>query len=222
MKQKQRRAAKAHEQASENQIEQRRRRRTQLPVVYTGEFDLLAEVHDILTPLADRIAAESKPLIYRPYIESIADAVHALTVKVAEHVAAVDARRAAAHLPIERRGRAVKLLRELAMRPPAPRVIDSEIASGAWPIPLSRHCSTYSGRLSDSLSLAAPPDTLRGAPTLSEMLLESLRVVDQAIIDAAGQLDKAAFFRHEFAYRAAGTRGSEPVHSELAALGISR
>ena len=210
------------EQTSVDQAEQRERRRTHLPVTYTGEFDLLAEVHDILTPLADRIAAEPSPLTYRPFVDNLTDAVHALSVKVADLLAAVDARRAAAHLPIEQRGRAVKMLRELAVRPTPPEIADGEVASGAWAAVLSGHCSTYSGQLSDLLSLAAPPDMRRGAPTVSETLIDALRVLDQAAVNADRQLDKAAFLRHELRSRSSDAPSvAETVRSELAALGIA-
>jgi hypothetical protein len=209
------------EQASVDQIKQRERRRAQLPVVYTGEFDLLAEVHDILAPLANQVAAERSPLTYRPYVDKLTGAVHTLAVKVADLVATADARRAAAHLPIEQRGRAVKMLRDLAVRPLPPAITDAEITSGAWANTLTGHCCTYCGQLSDLLSRAAPSDSRRGAPSVSETLVEALRVLDHASTDAQRQLDKAAFLRRELGARSDSSSGTEGVRSELAALGIA-
>ena len=114
------------------------------------------------------------------------------------------------------------MLRELAVRPTPPEIADGEIASGAWAAVLSGHCSTHSGQLSDLLSLAAPPDMRRGAPTVSETLIDALRVLDQAAVNADRQLDKAAFFRHELRSRSSDAPSvAETVRSELAALGIA-
>jgi hypothetical protein len=203
-----------------DQVEQRERRRAQLPVEYTGEFDLLAELHDILAPLADQVAAEPSPLAYKPYVENLSGAVHKVAVTAADLVASADARRAAAHLPIEQRGRAVKMLRDLAVRPVPPTITDAELASGAWAGTLTGHCSTYCGPLSDLLNRAAPPGTRRGAPTVSETLVEVLRGLDHATVDAQRQLDKAAFLRHELGARSDARSRTEGFRSELAALGI--
>ena len=64
-----------------------------------------------------------------------------------------------------------------------------------WAAVLTGHAAPYCGPLSDLLSRAAPPDTRRGAPTVSETLVDALRVLDQAAINAEHSLDRAAFFR---------------------------
>ncbi|MCB0907523.1 MAG: hypothetical protein KDB63_10450, partial [Nocardioidaceae bacterium] len=44
------------------QAEQRERRRKHLTVTYGEGFDLLSEVYDLCQPLAERVAAEPRPV----------------------------------------------------------------------------------------------------------------------------------------------------------------
>ena len=163
-----------------DQTEQRaRRRRDSLTVVYSGDFDLLAEVHDIVTPLARRVAAEPNPAAFWPGIDEMTAAVHALVTEVARLLALADARRAAAHLPVEQRGRAVKMLLDLVERPVSPEITDADIAHRRWAKVLSEHVAPYSGPLADLLSRAAPPGSRRGRPSVSEHLVDALREVDR-------------------------------------------
>jgi hypothetical protein len=65
-----------------DQTEQRARRRAQLEVVYCGDSDLLAQVHDIVTPLVRRVAKEPKRAAFRSGVDEIAAAVYALATEV--------------------------------------------------------------------------------------------------------------------------------------------
>ena len=204
-----------------DQTEQRRHRRAQLDVVYSGDFDLLAEVHDIIAPLARRVAAEPNPAAFWPGIDELTAAVHALVTEVARLLALADARRAAAHLPVEQRGRAVKMLLDLVERPVSPEMTDADIAHRRWAKVLSEHVSPYSGPLADLLSRAAPPGTRRGLPSVSEHLVDALREVDQAAINLEHSLGKAEFFRGSLRHMNENeTDPAEQARAELAAMGV--
>jgi hypothetical protein len=200
----------------DDQTKQRARRREQREVVYCGDFDLLAEVHDIITPLARRVSAGPNPAAFRPGIDEMTAAVHALVTEVARLVALADARRAAAHLHIEHRGRAVKMLLDLAERPVRPEITD--ISHRRWATVLFDHVAPHSGPLADLLSRAVPPGTRRGLKSVSEYLVDALRVVDQAAINLEHSLSRAELRMNQT--DTSITDPAEQVRAELAAMGV--
>ncbi len=201
------------------QTEQRDRRRKSMTVTYGEHFDLLVEVHDICKPLAERVAAEPKPLIFRADIADLADAVHELALVLAGLLSTADAQRRTAHLKPRERNQAVRMLRDLAELPEALVLSDAEMASGTWVTALCEHVGPHAGRLSDLLSRAAAPGTRRGLPSVSETLVEALRVVDRAALALGRHLDKAAFDRQALRRNGARPRKTDQ-RAELAALGI--
>lgn len=202
------------------QAEQRERRRKRLDVRYGEHFDLLVEVHDIAAPLADRVTAEPSPLSFRADVLDLADAVHGLVVVVFDLVTTADARRRTADLPQKDRARAVAALCELAERPQPPEPLsDGMISSGLWVAEvLCSHVGPHAGKLSDLLSRALPPGTRRGLLSVSETLVEALRVVDRAALALERHLDRAAFDRKTL--RPKPKTVQPDPRAELAALGI--
>jgi len=202
------------------QAEQRDRRRKRLAITLGEHFDALVEVHDVAQPLADRVAAEPRPFIYRDDIADLADAVHTLVTTVFDLVVTADAQRRTAHLKPQERNQAVRAFRELAERPtPPPAITDVEIASGTWVSQLTEHVGPHAGRLSDLLSRSAAPGTRRGLLSVSEQLVEALRVVDRAALALTQHLDKVEFDRQTL-HRNRTTTAKPDPRSELAALGI--
>ena len=201
------------------QAEQRERRRKHLDVTYGEHFDVLVEVFDILTPLAERVCSEPNPLAYWAEVDDAAAAVAKLAADVAGLIATADAQRSTTHLKAGERDRAIRLIVDLAERPPKVEITDCEIASGAWVGRLTNLVGPYSGRLSDLLGRAAAPGTRRGLLSASETLVEALRVVDRAAISLTTHLDKAAFDRKVL--RRVPKTGKPDPRAELAALGVA-
>ncbi len=206
-----------------SQDEKRTRRRQQMAVTYSADFDLLAEIHDSLNPAARRIAREPLPLGYRPVVDEVVDAVHTLVTVVARLVVTADAQRAAAHITdvVDRR-RAVKLLVERAQRPARPGIADELITAGGWVVVLTDFAGPWAGKLADLLGRAAAPGTRHGAPSVSETLTDALRELDRAALSLSRRLGTANYYRSQQSTGAVATAlpSSDPVADELAALGV--
>lgn len=204
-----------------DQTEQRQRRRQHLSVTYGGDFDLLAEVHDLVQPLARKVAKQPLPANYRESVDTLADSVHALVVNVARLVVTADARRAAAHLTdLQDRDRAVRLLVDRAERPARPEIPDELIQSGGWLVTLTDHVGPWAGKLADLLGRAAAPGTRRGAPSVSEVLVDALREVDRAVLTLGRRLENASLYRAASRSTTVQQDAVDPVAAELAALGV--
>ncbi|MGV9748408.1 hypothetical protein ACWDTG_26480, partial [Rhodococcus zopfii] len=89
-----------------DQDEQRGRRRTHRSVVYTGTFDLTAEIGAVLAPLAARPEVARYPHV----VSELTVAVHALVLDLGRLLAEREARRRTADLSAESRGRALDLI----------------------------------------------------------------------------------------------------------------
>ena len=211
--------AEDHDELTE-QTEQRRRRRARQRIIYGGGFSLTTEVAEILTPLADRIAAEPVPAVWWSRVTELADATHTAIVAVADLLAEADALRRTRHLPVEPRGRAVVLLCEQAKqyRPDAVRVTDDELAAGSWAAVLIDMARPYSDPLADLLARATPPGTTRGRLCPSEQLEAALRLIDSPAIAARNTLDTAAAGRS--ARQTPRPTRSDEIAAALAALGV--
>jgi hypothetical protein len=114
-----------------SQDELRLRRRQSRSVVYTGSFSLVDEVSDIAAPLAKRVAAEPRPTAYWAEVDGLVTAVYKSVVVIVDMLAEVDASRRTAHLPVDQRGHAAKLIRDLAkaQRPARPEIGCGELVS---------------------------------------------------------------------------------------------
>lgn len=204
------------------QAEQRQRRRARQAVVYDGGFNFATEVADIVTPLAERIAAEPVPAVWWSRVTELAGATHAAIVAVADLLAEADALRRTQHLPVDQRGRAVALVREQAKahRPDAPVVTDADITTASWAAVLIDMAHPYSDPLSELLSRAVKPGTTRGLLTPSERVEAALRLIDTPAIAVRNTLEIAAAGR--VTHRAPRpTRSADDIEAELAAMGVT-
>lgn len=147
------------------QAEQRQRRRQWLRIVYRGEFDLTAEVRDILEPLAQQAAALPRPAALRPEADAVADAVHQLLSTAIGMLAESRKLTADAH------HRTARAARDLAQRPREPQIGGEHLADGTWAALLAGHVKPHAGDLADYLGRALPPNDPRlTGPSASERL----------------------------------------------------
>ena len=211
--------AEDHDELTE-QAEQRRRRRARQRIVYGGGFSLTTEVAEIVTPLADRIAAEPSPSVWLPRVTELADATPTAIVAVTDMLAEVDALRRTRHLPVDTRGRAVVLIREQAKqyRPDRPVVTVDDLAAGSWAAVLIDMARPYSDPLAGLLSRAVQPGTTRGRLTPSEAVVTVLRLIDSPAIAIRKTLDTAAAGR--VARQPPRPTRSDEIAAALAALGV--
>ena len=204
------------------QAEQRQRRRARQAVVFDGGFSLTTEVAEMLTPLAERIAAEPRPAAWWPRVAELTDATHAAVVAVADLLAEADALRRTRHLPVDQRGRAVALVREQAKahRPDVPVVTEAELVAGSWAAVLTELARPYSEPLAELLRHAVPPGTTRGRLTASEQVEVALRLIDTPAIAIRNTLEIAVAGR--VTHRAPRpTRSVDDIEAELAAMGVA-
>lgn len=201
-----------------HQAEQRQRRRQHLTVRYGEPFDLTAEIYDICQPLAEKVAAEPWPQTYRADVDDLAEAVGSLVIVVSDLVATADARRKTGDLDAADRGRAVAVLKELTERPQVPAISDGMLSSGLWVQELTALAGPLTGKLSDLLSRAAAPGTRRGLLSVSEQLVEGLRLVDRAAVALERHLQRAEVMRSSRPAR----RPAPPdkLRAELEKLGV--
>jgi hypothetical protein len=160
-----------------------------------------------------------------PEIEELAEAVGEVMHVVAGLLAERDAWRKVreANIPLSRRAPAVRMIIDLAKRPPPPRPTEAGVASGAWVVTMARHVKPFSSDLADLLGHAWPPgaDALRGAPSVSERVEKALRIVDAAALRLQRRLDRAAQTDSDRStHQATDTDPAEQARRELAALGI--
>ncbi|MGO9153862.1 hypothetical protein [Mycobacterium sp.] len=214
--------AEIDEQRAAARADQRQRRHQRMKVVYGAEFDAMAEVFDVLDPIARRIAAEPVPTVYREDVRAVAAATHGLVAEVFAMVTLSDSQKAAKHLPERDRGRAVKLLCELPERPQPPVLVDDTLTTGDWLAALTSHVGTVSGRLSDLLQNARPEDQMRGALSVNQRLVNSLHELDTAALSLQRHLDRAEQIREEQAQaRRRGTRSRKTdAVAELQRMGV--
>lgn len=174
-----------------DQAEQRRRRRARLTVVYDGAFNLSAEIEDICTPLAQRIAASTNPQAFAGLVDDLSDAVAALVSLAVGWCAEADAMRRCAHLRGYDKERGIRTLCDLTKRPTVPAITEAGLGTGRWAGRLARIADPYTDSLAALLAWSYPPDhhALRGAPSRSERLEAALREVDTAAMAIQRRLD---------------------------------
>ncbi len=182
-----------------SQAELRARRRAGLPVVYTGDFELAAEVADICLPLARRAArCRGVHMVYPSLVRDLVDAVHGeLVTAIVGWLAEIDAGNRMARerpdLDSASRREAVRHLVDLAPRPAVPHVSPDEIKTKTWATDLVEMSRPYSAPLADLLARARRPGDpdLRGAVSRSERLCDLLREVDTAARQLEIRIEKA-------------------------------
>lgn len=200
------------------QDEQRRRRRTHLPIVYRGSFDLTAEIAAICTPLAERIAATEQPVRFAPAVDEMYVAVHQAVLDLGKLLAERDARRRTDHLSVENRGRAIHLIVSARPRPQCPELVADTLAAGTWPTLLAEHVQPLTGPLANYLGAALEPGNTRGLLSVSEHVENALRVIDRAALSCEALLDRVE--AHAAATAAKSAPPTDCVAEELRQLGV--
>lgn len=154
-------------------------RRAKRPHTYTKTFDLRAELEEIITPLqmrATALAAGDRSRLSTT-VDRLADAVHESVCEIADMVVRADAAARVAHVPIDARGTARRLVLDLAPPPPArPVVSEAALLAGTWVAALVAIAEPYRESLSQLLFDAPLVD---GEP-VSEKLRASLCLIDSA------------------------------------------
>lgn len=186
-----------------DQDEQRRRRRSNRSVVYTGTFDLTAEVEAVLAPVSVRPEVARYPHV----VDHIAGATYELALELGDLLAEREARHRA-------EGRAAKLLVAARTRPSPPTIERAAIVSGQWATTIVDLARPLSEPLSAYLTVALPPGQTRGALSVSERVEAALRGLDRAVLSAHRTLDRAESAR-------VAAAAATPVNHRLRHLGAS-
>jgi hypothetical protein len=210
------------------QDQARERRRRGLRVQYGADFDLAAEVADVLQPLAAGVSevlsgplvlrdttVDGKPLALRPEVEAVAEAVHGVRAAVVELLAGDR------QLSAQARSR----LAAAVGRADAPEIDDEELRVGTWVDVLAAHVGPLAGDLGALLGRSAPPVGCVSA--VSEALKEALHPLDQAVLGLARRIPKVREYKEFLAALPAieaerkAQRERERRTRELARLGLS-
>jgi len=200
------------------QAEMRERRRKWLRVNYGAEFDLTIEVRGIVEPLAAEVAKLPKPAALRREIDALADAVHELLSTVVGMLAE------SRHLSTDAASRVALAVRDLAQRPEEPVINTDQIVDGTWPEALVAHVQPYSADTAALLGRAEPHSY---GSTLSERLVDALRVVDTAALQLQRRLPRVAEHQalpsiSEFNAAKRAQRDQERAQRALAKIRVAR
>jgi hypothetical protein len=195
-------------------------RRAKMPFDWPAEFDLSAEIAAICQPLADAVAAADDPAKLAASVNQLAQAVCDSVAEVADLVGRADAWRRCADLPVMERGRALRLIKELAPRPPRLSATAAGCRSGGWAAALAETAAPYSSSLA---ALLADSVVVGGQP-VSATLETALAAIDSAALALERRIGTA------------GCRGARPpkpaqtappqdkataARAELARLGVT-
>ncbi|UGQ43400.1 hypothetical protein [Rhodococcus aetherivorans] len=181
------------EPAAFTQDEQRERRRQHLAIVYTGTFDLTAEIEAVLAPLARRPEVASYPHIVRELTVS----VHELVLDLGKLLVERDARRRTAALEAGTQGRMTDLIVAAWERPECPTIDRDALVSGAWSSVLVEHVRPLTEPVKDYLAHAHPPGATGNKASVSERVEAALRTVDRAVRETERRLDHRETSRTE-------------------------
>lgn len=207
------------------QPEQRDRRRNHLRVHYGQNFSLTAEVADIVTPLAAKVAGapEPTPCRCRDDVQSLAGAVHEMVGTVVGWLAEAQAQKKAANVAPGARERSIRLLVDLAERPKLPEITDDAIHSGAWATALVDMARPFSDPLAKYLGRATPPGLVVVGQSASERLEAALRHVDHAALELLQRLRWNELCTEEYVHVLAARAARDPkarARAELQQMGI--
>jgi hypothetical protein len=207
----------------------RERRRRQLRTNYGADFDLVAEVREIVSPLAAQVSevlagpivlrdtsVDGKPLALHAEVQAVATAVHELRNAVVELLAR--------DKQISAQARA-RLSAAVGADPPY--VTDEQLRSGAWVAALTGHVGPLAGDLAALLGRSAATATAGCVSSVSESLVEALRPLDSAALSLARRVPKLREHQERWAARPArdaeraAQRERERRARELQRLGLS-
>ncbi|MFT4126121.1 MAG: hypothetical protein QM662_07800 [Gordonia sp. (in: high G+C Gram-positive bacteria)] len=162
------------------QDEKRDRRRRHLPVSYGRDFDLATEVRGVLEPVANKLTAAG--LVAE--VDEIAEAVRELCVTCADLLN--DAR--VSRVDYASRSRARAALKTLTKQP-VPEIPRVALSDGSWTDMLADMAAPLSGPLADLLG--------RANPSVSDQVVEALRLLDRAALDLDRRVDRTLLFRQQ-------------------------
>jgi hypothetical protein len=191
-------------------------RRTKMPWSWPAEFSLPGEIEAICRPLAAAVAALPDPARLAGPVNQLAGAVYEAVTEVADMTTRFDALRRCAHVPVDERGRALRLLRDLAPPPPARPVIDeAALVGGDWAGLLVEIAVGHRQGLRELLA-AAP--VIDGEP-LSDLLEAALARIDKAALSVQRAIEKLAGRQPVMATPAPADK-ADKARAELARLGV--
>jgi hypothetical protein len=196
-------------------------RRAKRPHTYTNTFDLRAELEEIITRLqvrATALAAGDRSRLITT-VNRLADAVHESVCEIADMVVRADAAARVAHVPIDARGTARRLVLDLAPPPPArPVISEAALLAGTWAAALVAIAEPYRESLSQLLFDAPLVD---GEP-VSEKLRASLCLIDSAALSAERAIEALARRRRQPTVPPPlpATSPRDKTLAELARLGV--
>jgi hypothetical protein len=178
------------------QSECREARRTGRRFEWPREFDVAAEVSEITEPLAALAAEVDDPASLSAAVASLVGAVHESVVEFADMIARSDAAARTRNVPVDQRGTARRLVRELAAPPPPrPVITQAAIKAGSWAQVLTELARPYAAPLATLLGAGV---VLRGDESVSEKLEEALTRIDRAALNLERRIDRVqvAALRH--------------------------
>jgi hypothetical protein len=188
------------------QTECREARRTGMPFGWPRDFDISREISEICCPLEAALAALPDPGRAAPELRKVVDVVHQAVVEIANLVGRADMARRVAHLPIEQRGSAKRLLADLAAASPTrPVTSKAQMAAGTWAAPLVKLAEPYRESLSQLLTV----DARIGGESVSDHLDEALARIDSAALNLTRRIERI---------EAVTLRGSRPAVPAVAAV----
>ncbi|QTI66871.1 hypothetical protein [Gordonia polyisoprenivorans] len=199
--------AKSH---TQDELRAQRRKFVYRPLRYGADFDLAAEVHAVVGPVADKLTGEPCPASagYVGAAQAVVEAVAQLCDTTIEMVND----RKVARVGYTDRDRARRALRTLHAVAP-PEITRAALIDGSWQTGVVDMAAPLSGPLADLLS--------RATPSASDTLVESLRALDRAAADLDHRIDKAAFYRSQNPTATTTTADDpEAARRTLADLGI--
>ena len=165
----------------------REARRTKMPYSWPRDFDISREIAEICEPLAAAVVELSDPDRVAAEVERIGDAVYESVTDLADLVRRADAAKRTAHLPVDSRGAAKRLVLGLAPPAPArPTITEAQLAAGTWAALLAELAHPYSGPLATLLRA----DALIGGVRVSERLEVRLTEIDRAATSLARRIDR--------------------------------
>lgn len=187
-----------------SQDEKRARRRRHLPVSYGRDFDLATEVRGVLEPVAHKLTAAG--LVAE--VDEIAEAVQELC----DTCAALLNDAKVSRVDYASRSRARAALKTLTKQP-VPEISRAALADGSWPDLLVDMAEPLSEPIAGLLG--------RANPSVSDQVVEALRLLDRAALDLDRRVDRTLLFRQQNHHVPAHTDDdTDAARRTLADLGI--
>ncbi|GAB2671977.1 hypothetical protein GCM10027169_37230 [Gordonia jinhuaensis] len=188
-----------------SQDEKRTRRRRHLPVRYGRDLGLTDEIRGVIRPVADRLTAAG--LIGD--VDEIAEAVRELCVTCADLLN--DAK--ISRIDYASRSRARAALKTLTKQP-VPEISRAALADGSWPDMLADMSEPLSAPLANLLG--------RANPSVSDAVVEALRLLDRAVLDLDRRIDRTLLFRSQNPHAPSQSERDDPeaARATLADLGV--